>query len=214
MRRRHFKYLKVHVTVYQVENANVSTSLNAHDLPFPQKSTSWGRQPPVDWYRALWWPSNDLDTSWCHKAEPSDGNWHKSHQMRWHDSSHAPLPFALPPPQEPATTQCWISTETYPVKKQARFRLLAHYACIFPSTISALSIIVHFSGIFPENYYFFRKKMKMKKEKKKFIYLYTFLLALKSMKNPLCNEEHYEVNCILGNCWGGNKYFSRKKRSI
>lgn len=23
------------------------------------------------------------------------------------------------------------------------------------------------------------------------------------MKNPLCNEEHYEVNCILGNCWGG-----------
>ena len=47
----------------------------------------------------------------------------------------------------------------------------------------------------------------MKKEKKTFIYLYTFLLALKSMKNPLCNEEHYEVNCILGNCWGGQQVF-------
>ena len=143
MRRRHFKYLKVHVTVYQVENANVSTSLNAHDLPFPQKSTSWGRQPPVDWYRALWWPSNDLDTSWCHKAELNDGNWHKSHQMRWHDSSHALLPFALPPPQEPATTQCWISTETYPVREQARFRLFAHYACILAEFSQK---IITFSG--------------------------------------------------------------------
>ena len=132
--------------------------------------------------------------------------------MRWHDSSHAPLPFALPPPQEPATTQCWISTETYPVKKQARFRLLVHYACIFPRTISALSIIVHFSGIFPENYYFFRKKMKMKKEKKNiYLLIYVFVSVEINEKASL------QWRALLGKLYfrellggGGNKHFSGK----
>ena len=135
--------------------------------------------------------------------------------MRWHDSSHALLPYALPPPQEPATTQCWISTETYPVKKQARFRLLAHYACIFPSTISALSIIVHFSGIFPENYYFFRKKLKMKEKKTSMYCIYVFVSAETNEKaslqwRALLGKLYYRE--LLGG--GGNEHFSGKNRAF
>lgn len=68
-----------------------------------------------------------------------------------------------------------------------------HYACIFFEHFSeaeALSIIVHFRGIFPENHYFFRKKIENEEGKKLFT-VYTFLLALKSTKKPLYKDEHY-----------------------
>ena len=53
-----------------------------------------------------------------------------------------------------------------------------HYACIFFEHFSeaeALSIIVHFRGIFPENHYFFRKKIENEEGKKIIYCIYVFV---------------------------------------